>query len=81
MDDEVLTGSSGSRRLHPKEFIESLKEADAISASICGVFVSETSEHRDKAADCTARPRLDRRSSSRCSRTSSRKGGREEGST
>jgi hypothetical protein len=28
--EEVLTGRSASRRLHPREFIESLKELDAI---------------------------------------------------
>lgn len=52
MDGEVLTGSSGSRRVHPKEFIESLKEADAISASIWRVFVFETLEYRRQATEC-----------------------------
>jgi hypothetical protein len=30
VDEEVFTGTSGSLLLHPKEFIESRKEADAI---------------------------------------------------
>lgn len=78
--DEVLTGTSGSRRDHPNEFIESLNEADAMTAPISRVFVSETLGKLDQATDCAPPRRLDRRYNSRYSRGCSQRGGREEGS-
>jgi len=30
VEDDVLTGMSGSRRLHPSEFMESLNDDDAM---------------------------------------------------
>jgi len=37
----VLTGTSGSRRDHPREFMESLKEEDAMIVQITGSWTDK----------------------------------------
>lgn len=44
MVEEVLTGRSGSRLLHPREFIESLKDVDAM---VCALFVPREAMFRE----------------------------------
>lgn len=47
VEEEVLTGRSGSRRAHPRLFIESRKEVDAMSGSADGGKVHLRADTRD----------------------------------